>query len=133
MQGIPNIDVAILGVPGLLIGLLFGYVLGGMTSLDFNYRIGLGVIISFFAGMITGLLFISEPLASFLPMDVKMFEWIFIILSYFGGYFLGAVSNWALLPDKPPKRHIIYEPDDDDDFDKEIEKAMGGDFNANNS
>jgi hypothetical protein len=133
MQGTPTTDVAFLGVPGLLIGLLFGYVLGGMSSLSFNYRIGLGFIISFFGGFITGLLFISEPLNSYLTFPVGTFELIFMILSYLGGYILGAVSNWAPLPEKPPKRHIIFEPDDDDDFDREIEEALGGDFKANNS
>jgi hypothetical protein len=133
MQGTPTTDVAILGVPGLLVGLLFGYIFGGMTSLSFNYRIGLGVIISFFGGLITGLLFISEPLVVYLTFEIGTFEWILMILSYLGGYALGAVSNWAPLPDKPPKRHIIFEPDDDEDFDREIEEAMGRDFNANNS
>ncbi len=130
MQGIPNVDVAILGVPGILLGLLCGYIFGGMTSLSFNYRIGLGVIISFFGGLITGLLFISEPLVSYLPFEVGTFEMILMILSYFGGYALGAVANWAPLPEKPAERHIIFEPDDDDDFDREIEDALSG---ANNS
>jgi len=133
MQGTPTTDVAILGVPGLLIGLVLGYVLGGMSSLSFNYRIGLGFIISVFGGFITGLLFIAEPLSLYLTFPVGTFELVFMILSYLGGYILGAVSNWAPLPEKPPKRHIIYEPDDDDDFDREIEEAMGGDFKANNS
>lgn len=133
MQGIPNIDVAILGVPGLLIGLLFGYIIGGMTSFSFNYRIGLGIVLSSFGGMITALVFSSSPIKSFLPFDVETFELIFIIFSYFGGYALGAVANWAPLPEKPLKRHIIFEPDDDDEFDREIEEAMGGSFKANNS
>ena len=135
MQFTSPTDVSILGLPGLIIGLMFGYILGGMDSLNFNYRIGLGVIVSFFAGLITALLFNSQPINSFLPesVSIRTFEVIFIILSYFGGYALGAVANWAPLPDKPPKRHIIFELDDDDDFDKEIEEAMGGDFKANNS
>ncbi len=133
MQGTPTIDVAILGVPGLLIGLLFGYVFGGMDSLSFNYRIGLGIIISFFAGLITGILFYSEPLRSYLLFEVGTFEVILIILSYLGGYAIGAIANWAPLPEKPPKRHVIFELDDDDEFDKEIEETIGSEFKANNS
>ncbi|MHA2352952.1 MAG: hypothetical protein ACXAC0_02775 [Candidatus Thorarchaeota archaeon] len=133
MQVIPTLDVAILGVPGILIGLLFGYILGGMTSLSFDYRIGLGIIISFFGGMITALIGHTLFTMGLLLIPITTFEVILIILSYFGGYALGAVANWAPLPEKPPKRHIIFEPDDDDDFDKEIEEAMGGDFKANNS
>jgi hypothetical protein len=133
MQGVPATDVAILGVPGLLLGLLFGYIFGGMSSLSFNYRIGLGFIVSLFGGFITGLLFLWEPLSTFLTFPVELSELIFIILSYFGGYVMGVVSNWAPLPDKPPKRHIIFELDDDNEFDREIEEAMGNDFEANNS
>ena len=131
MQAIPNQDVAILGVPGLFIGMIFGYFLGGMEDLSFNYRIGLGIIISFFGGMITSLLFLTATLE--LSTPIATLEVILIILSYFGGYALGAVANWAPLPEKPQERHIIFEPDDDDDFDREIEEAMGGDFKANNS
>ena len=133
MQVIPSLDVAILGVPGLLIGLLFGYILGGMTSLGFDYRVGLGIIISFFGGMITSLIMYSLYTMGLLLIPITTFEVILIILSYFGGYVLGAVANWAPLPEKPPKRHIVFEPDDDDQFDREIEEAMGGDFKANNS
>ena len=133
MQGTPNIDVAILGVPGILIGLLLGYIIGGMTSLNFGYRIGLGIVFSSFGGMITALVFSSDPIRDFLPFVVGPFEFILIIVSYLGGYVLGAVSNWAPLPEKAAKRHIIFEPDDDEDFDREIEEALGGDFKANNS
>ena len=135
MQFTSPTDASILGIPGLFIGLVFGYIIGGMMSLNFNYRIGLGIIISFFAGLITALVFISEPINSFLPetLSVRTFEVIFIILSYLGGYALGAVSNWAPLPEKPVKSHIIFELDDDDEFDREIEDALGGEYKANNS
>ena len=131
MQGTPSIDVAILGVPGLLVGLLFGYTFGGMSSLSLNYRIGLGIITSFFGGLITGLLFMSQPLSSYIPFLIGPFEVILMILSYLGGYVLGAISNWAPLPEPSLKRHIIYEPDDDEEFDREIEEVLGG--KANNS
>jgi hypothetical protein len=133
MQVIPTLDVAILGVPGLLIGLLFGHVLGGMTSLSATYRIGLGIIVSFFGGLIIALVYYTLNTMSLLLIPITTFEVILIILSYFGGYTLGAISNWAPLPEKPPKRHIIFEPEDDDEFDREIEEAMGRDFKANNS
>jgi len=133
MQGIPTTEVTILGLPGLLIGLLFGYILSGMTSLNFNYRVVLGLVISLFGGLITGLVFISPPLNAYITFSVGPFEYLFMILSYLGGYTLGAISNWAPLPEKPRKSHIIYEPDDEDDFDREIEEAMGSDFKANNS
>jgi hypothetical protein len=67
-------------------------------------------------------------------MSLSTFEAIFIVLSYFGGYCIGALSNWAPTPEKPPKTHIIYEPDDDDEaFDREIEETLRGEHKANKS
>lgn len=126
MQTIPSLENAVFAVPGLLIGMLLGYIIGGVEDFSMNYRIGLGIIISFFAGLITELLL-------YVQFNISTFEIILIILSYFGGYALGAVANWAPLPEKPPKRHIIFEPDDDDEFDRELEETMGGSFKANNS
>ncbi len=127
MQVAPTLDTALLGVPGILIGLLLGYTIGGHESFRTIDRIGLGIISSVFAGVIT-----SVVLMIFVP--VTTFEAIFIISSYFGGYALGAVSNWAPTPEKPPKRHIVYEPDDDDEaFDREIEETLRGEHKANKS
>ncbi|MFW9806366.1 MAG: hypothetical protein ACFFFK_06515 [Candidatus Thorarchaeota archaeon] len=131
MQGI--IDVIIPGLPGILIGLLLGNIFGGMSSLGYPQRIGLGVVISIFGGMITSLLFLSPPLNAYIQFQGGTFDLLlFLILTYIGGYAVGAGSNWAQPPEEPPERHIIYDPDDDD-FDREIEEAMGSDFKANNS
>jgi len=128
MQVAPTLDTALLGVPGIFIGLVLGYTIGGHESFRTIDRIGLGIISSVFAGVIT-----SVVLMIFVP--VTTFEAIFIILSFFGGYTLGAVSNWAPTPEKPPMSHIIYEPDDDDDdaFDREIEETLRGEHKANKS
>lgn len=127
MQVAPTLDTAVLGVPGILIGLFLGYTFGGYESFKAIDRIGMGIISSIFAGVITTVvLMIYIPLTSF--------EAIFIVLSYFGGYALGAASNWAPTPEKPPKSHIIYEPDDDDEaFDREIEETLRGEHKANKS
>jgi hypothetical protein len=128
MQVAPTLDTALLGVPGIFIGLILGYYLGGYERFGAKDRIGLGIISSFFAGIIT-----TVVLMIFVP-TIATLEAIFIILSYFGGYVLGAVSNWAPTPEKPPTRHIVYEPDDDDDaFDREIEETLRGGQKANKS
>ncbi len=130
MQVAPTLDTALLGVPGLFLGLFLGYFIGGNESFRAIDRIGLGIISSIFGGVIT-----TVVLMIFIP-TVGTIEAIFIILSYFGGYALGAVFNWAPTPEKPPKSHIIYEPDDDDDdkaFDREIEETLRGEHKANKS
>jgi hypothetical protein len=135
MQGTSIIEAIIPGIPGISLGFILGYILGGMSSISFNQRVFLGLIISLFGGMITSFLFLSPPLNVYIQSQGNTFELLlFLILSYFGGYALGAGSNWAPPPEKPPERHIIYEDDDDEEaFDREIEEAMGTDFKANNS
>lgn len=120
MQVAPTLDMAIFGVPGIIIGLGFGYFFGGYESFRPIDRIGMGIISSIFAGVIT-----TVVIMIYIPLST--FEAIFIVLSYFGGYSIGALSNWAPSPEKPPKSHIIIEPDDDDEeFDREIEEALTG-------
>lgn len=127
MQAAPTLDMAVLGVPGVLIGLALGYYFGGNESFKAIDRIGIGIVSSIFAGVIT-----TVVLMMYFPLTT--FEAIFIVLSFFGGYILGAASNWAPIPEKPPKRHIVYEPDDDDEaFDREIEEALSGEHKANKS
>ncbi len=127
MQAAPTLDMAIIGVPGILLGMGLGYFFGGYESFKAIDRIGMGIISSIFAGVITAIVIMI-----YIPLST--FEVIFVVLSYFGGYCIGALSNWAPTPEKPPKTHIIYEPDDEDEeFDREIEEALTGEYKANNS
>ncbi|MFW9809424.1 MAG: hypothetical protein ACFFE6_08605 [Candidatus Thorarchaeota archaeon] len=126
MQVAPTLDMAVLGVPGVVIGLILGYYFGGFERFGALDRIVMGIISSIFLGVIS-----TVAMMTFL--DLSTFEAVFIVLSYFGGYVLGAASNWAPTPEKPLKRHIIYEPDDDEAFDREIEEALSGSNEANNS
>ena len=134
MQFAPIIDNVSLITIGIITGLVFGYFICGTPSLSLDYRIGLGIIVSPLVGLITGLLLIASnlPYVSSLP-ESEAFEFLLLALSNFGGYFLGAVANWAPLPEKAPERHVVFEPDEDDQFDREIEEAMGGDYKADNS
>jgi len=119
MQVTQTLDIAPLGIPGLLIGLLIGYVIGGQSSFRILDRFGLGLIISGIGGLILSLL-----ISTFIPIDSLVI--VFIVLAFAGGYCLGLFLNWAPPISAKPKNHIIYEPDDDDAFDKEIEEALGG-------
>lgn len=134
MQFAPIIDNVSLITIGIITGLVFGYFICGMPSLSLDYRIGLGIIVSPLVGLITGSLLIAlnSPYFSF-PPESEAFAFLLLALSNFGGYFLGAVANWAPLPEKAPERHVVFEPDEDDQFDREIEEAMGGDYKADNS
>ena len=134
MQFAPIIDNVSLITIGTITGLIFGYFICGMSSLSLDYRIGWGIVVSSFAGLITGFLLIAlnSPYFSF-PPESETFEFLLLVLSNFGGYILGAMANWAPLPERTPERHVVFEFDEDDQFDREIEEAMGGDYKADNS
>jgi len=112
-------DIALLGIPGLFIGLMIGYIIGGQSSFRMIDRFCLGLIISGISGLILSLI-----ISIFIP--VQSLEIVFIVLAFAGGYYLGLFLNWAPLIDPKPKNHIIYEPDDDDAFDREIEEVLNG-------
>jgi len=119
MQVGPTLDIALIGIPGILLGLLIGYVIGGMPSFRLTDRIGLGIIISGAGGLI-----LSLAISFFIT--IGYLEILFVILAFAGGYILGLFLNWKPPINTKTKQHIIYEPDDDDAFDREIEEALGG-------
>ena len=119
MQVTHSLDIALVGIPGLLIGVIIGYLVGGMSSLRVVDRIGLGVVISGISGFI-----LSLVIGFFIPLTT--IEIGFVIFAFGGGFVLGLILNWRPPIKSGPKNHIIYEPDDDDAFDKEIEEALGG-------
>jgi hypothetical protein len=119
MQVTQTLDIALIGIPGLLMGLVIGYIIGGISSFRVINRISLGITISGIGGLILSLLL------SFY-FSIGSLEILFVILSSAAGYILGLVLNWTSPIKSGPTNHIIYEPDDDDAFDREIEEALSG-------
>ena len=76
MQVLPSYEDAFIAVPGLLIGLAIGYIIAGQENLGAQHRIGLGIIISLFGGVITSLLLYTY-------LDNEIFEVFLIIISFF--------------------------------------------------
>ncbi|MDF1537589.1 MAG: hypothetical protein P1Q69_01630 [Candidatus Thorarchaeota archaeon] len=115
------LDLAVMGylLLGIGVGFAVGYIIGGMSRLRPLDRVILGVIISAIAGLISGLL-----LTEFIPPgEISL---LIVVVSSLGGCAFGEIVRWAPLPPKPAKRYVVYEPDDDDAFDREIEEAFGG-------
>ena len=119
MQFTPTFDIALMGIPGLLLGLVMGYMIGGMASLGSVNRIGLSMVISGVGGLI-----LSLVTSYFITITSLVTG--FIILACIGGNILGLVLNWTPPVDSGPINHIIYEEEDDDAFDREIEDALRG-------
>lgn len=119
MQLAPTIDMALIGLPGILLGMLLGYVFGGVKSFRTRERLGLGFLSSIIGGIIISLILTVY-------IEIRTMEMFFIILSFFGGYMLGVFSNWAPTPRPRKARHIVYDPEDDDEeFDRQIKEALG--------
>ncbi len=119
MQAVLEVSVLIIGVASILLGMIMGYLIGGQSSLKPVDRVLVGAISGFIGGIIISI--VLEVIL--LPSDSTL---VISILSCFGGVFFGESINWAPPPKKGPKRRVYFEPDDDDEFDREIEEALGG-------
>jgi hypothetical protein len=102
----------------VITGLGAGYVIGGRSALRPLDRILLGSICGLIGGLIVGFL-----LGLFIvPAEASL---LMAVFSSFTGAAFGLAINWTPAPTKPPKQHTLFEPDDDDEFDRQIEDALG--------
>ncbi|MFW9909689.1 MAG: hypothetical protein ACFFEF_14045 [Candidatus Thorarchaeota archaeon] len=120
MQTVLNEISLLFILPPILIGIGAGYTIGGQTSLEASYRIVMGAAVSIIGGVIVGLL-----LSAFFPsFEYSMF---LAVLSFAGGCAFGEGANWAPTPSKGPKRHVVFDPEEEEaQFDREIEDAFKG-------
>lgn len=109
------------GIPGLFVGFIIGYAIGGSKNLRNSDRLLLIIAFGLLGGTIIAFLLNWA-------IDVGTFEILLSILSTFGGIIFGAGTHWERPPPPPPKRHVVFEPDEDDEFDREIEEAFKGKY-----
>jgi hypothetical protein len=117
MQPVTTIDITTVVLPSILLGVLLGYFIGEMSSLRIIDRVVLSVLASSITGVIMSLL-----LNSILPLTT--FTVFLSAISVLGGLILGLWYNWTPPSTPAPKHHIIYEYDDDE-FEREIDQALG--------
>ncbi len=123
MQGIDVLQMAIIGGPGILVGLIIGYILGGIKSLGMLERGVLGVVIGVVGGVIVIFLLVAL-LPTFVPATLE--GAILSILAFTVGVVFGAVINWEASVPYAPKRHVTFDPDEDDaEFDRQLEETLG--------
>ena len=83
------------------------------------------ILIAIAIGVPIGGIF-SLAIAPFVPpTDIS---YILAMLVSTGGTLLGMALNWTPSIPKGAKHHIIYEPDEEDSFDREIEDALKGKY-----
>jgi hypothetical protein len=119
MQPVASYDRLIYGAPGLLIGFILGYFIGGTKSLSVRDRIILGVAITFIGGLLLIL-----ALGAFIA--VGTFEVGLSIVSTGAGFGLGLATNWEP-PEEPEfKTRMVFDPvEADEEFDRQIDEALG--------
>ncbi|NHI83949.1 MAG: hypothetical protein EAX81_06580 [Candidatus Thorarchaeota archaeon] len=119
MQPFTPYDRFLFGAPGLLIGFIVGYAIGGAKRLTLRDRALIGLSFTLLGGTI-----IILALGSII--DVGTFEAVLSILSTGAGFGLGLASNWEL-PDQPISRpKVVFDPEEaDKEFDKQLNEALG--------
>jgi len=119
-QILPPLELIEYGIPAVLVGLVIGYAIGGSSRLSILKRVGLATVVC-----LVGSLMMSALLYVFLPVTIQTV--LFGIISFTGGYVFGTVSHWSPPEVPASKPHVIFEPEDDEEFDREIDKALGRD------
>jgi len=119
MQSIATLDITIIVFPSILLGIMLGYFIGEMTSLRMIDRVVLSLIACSIGGVI-----VSFLLNFLIPITTLVI--LLSSISVLGGIILGLVYNWTP-PQEPARRsHIIFEPYDDEDFERELNESLRG-------
>lgn len=119
MQPITNLELTAIVFPSILLGIMLGYFIGTMRSLRIVGRAALSLVLSIIGGVIFSLLF-----DFFIP--ISTYTVLLSTISILGGAILGLVYNWIPPDEHVRENHIIYESDDDEEFDREIKESLGG-------
>lgn len=108
---------AIVSLASIFLGLGSGYVIGGLKDAGRLERIALGGLISIVGGVLISLLFGTYLMMRLPPIPLQ-------IAAFAVGTIAGGIWHWQTPVTRDPKRHIIFEPDDDEEFEREIEEAF---------
>ncbi len=118
MQLIPYEIVIIYSIPSILIGMGMGYYLGQQSKMSGRSRIGLGIVLSMITGLVVALLISTIR-------EGTSIHYLLSMLSSLGGALFGMAAGWTPTPHRYV-HHVIYEYEDEDEFDHEIEEALRG-------
>lgn len=134
MLQISVLDALYAGLPGLMAGFLVGYILGASKSLSMRDRFFITLTVGLIGGVIIALILQNTGIIVSRP-DVPPDEeaarlslmFLLSIMTTFGGIGVGAALHWEPFAEPPPKRHVTFDPEEDDEeFDRQLREAMGG-------
>ncbi len=105
-------------VPGVVFGLLVGYVLGGW-QIQSRTRLVIIALLALIGGVMVALGY--RLLMGLEPLDL-----ILAFMSFVSGVGLGSGIGWVPEGPPAPKRHVRYDPDEDDrEFDRQLRESLG--------
>jgi hypothetical protein len=120
LQGLEIFGTIVYGIPPIFIGTFFGYILGSRERIPHLYRILISAIISVGGGY-----FLAQyALNILIPVTFNFI--ILSIMGFAGGVILGMLLNWKPYVHEYVTENIVYELDDDDEFDRELDEALHG-------
>lgn len=118
MQLIPYEPLLFFSVPSVILGIATGYLTGKQSQLSASNRVGMGLAISIIAGLIVALI-VSEY------REATSISYLLSIVSFIAGTLFGLAIGWIPSPHRYT-HHIVYDGDEDEEFDREIEEALKG-------
>ena len=120
MQGLDIYGSIVYGFPPIIIGLFFGFILGPREKMPHLIRVVLSIIISIGGGYILAL-YVFDPLITANSNLILL-----CIMAFEGGVILGMIIRWKPYIHEYVDERIIYELDDDEEFDRQLDDAIHG-------
>jgi len=121
------LDAIYAGLPGLVVGFLAGYILGASGSLSTKDRFFIALAVGLFGGVIIAFLLLTSGIIAVGPEGNPSMTVLLSIMSTFGGIGVGAGMHWQPSAPTPPKRHVTFDPEEDDEeFDRQLREGLGG-------
>jgi hypothetical protein len=120
LQDLEIFSSIVYGFPPIIFGTFFGYILGSKEKIPSVYRALLCAIISVGGGYLLA----QYALDLLIPVTFNFI--ILSIMGFAGGVILGMILNWKPYQHVPIPQHILYEPEDEEEFDKELDDAIHG-------
>lgn len=116
MQVMAAMD-AIVSLASMLLGMGCGYAIGALKDTRRWERIALGGLVSIIGGFLVSLIFGSYVMMHIPPIPLQ-------IASFTVGTIVGGAWHWQTPIRQRSSTHIIFKPDDDEEFDRKIDEVF---------
>ena len=122
LQALEYTQLITYGLPGIILGVAIGYIVGGQKGLRTIDRVGIGLAVGFIGGIIISLMLV-------VIVEPGDFGIMLSILATTLGVGFGEAINWESAPKKGKTRRVVFDPDEDD---REFERQLRS-FNETDS